>query len=121
MTKTTGQSNPMLISDPIIGNWLTSGAFLTVLGAAGLTFIVWVFRLAIRDQVKKEIEPLAKEVSEMKVASAKEFGELKVQIAHIAKNIHTIKDFEGGEQGTLALILDHLQKAGNIKNNSRKK
>lgn len=115
MTKFTNPDNQSLINEVIVNNWVSSGAFITFFGATILTFIVWAFRLAIRDQVKKEIEPVTKEISEMKIVSNKEFSDLKIQMARIAENIHAIKNSEAGELGTLSLILDHLQKTESAK------
>lgn len=107
--KQTIESTPNdLLNSAVVNNWMSSSALV----AAGIAGLVWIFRMAVRDQVKKEIDPLAADISAMKI----EIAVIKKGIESIRTNTHAIKNSEAAEQGTLIEVLTALSEIkGTIK------
>ena len=101
MTKSIHPTDTTIINDTIIHSWVSSAAFFA--GLLGL--VVWIFRLAVRDQVKKEILPLATDIASVKIALAV----VQADIANISKNTHAIKTTEKAEEATMNEVLDAVQ------------
>lgn len=90
-----------IVNSVLVNNWMSSSAMV----AACLAGLVWIFRMAIKDQVKKEIDPLASDIASMKIQVAV----IKNDIQSIKDNTHAIKNSEAAEEGTIKLLLQAVR------------